>query len=178
MLRLLAVSLASPLLLAACGDPPAPPRAPAATQATPEAAFEAIKAATLAEDWEALYLLHSPSERAEAEQRWEAVRADPAKAESLERLAGQAGTSPEALAEMDLRLLFVLRNTMQAASPGSKMMEATRGAAFLGAEPVLGEGENVVMVRVRTGEREMTMPFRREDGRWYLWRVLTGLTDL
>lgn len=159
--------------LGACGEVSTTDTPGDATDASPEATFEAMRRATLDGDWEGLYALNLPSERAEAERRWAHGKDDAGSADALRLLAEQAGLETEAVASLTLLEYFAERNAHQARTSEGRMMEIIRRAEVVGTESV---DDDVVLVRFRAGEREQELPMKREDGRWYLHRVLTALT--
>jgi hypothetical protein len=165
------VALALALMAAACGGETAPsPGAPSADE--PSAAIERMKALAAARDWAGLYLLNAPSERREAEARWDERRRSVEHAEGVRELAEALGATEGEVASWSLERLFVARTERQAESPDFQATVAS--ARFVRLKTREGD---VAIARVAMGEREQDVPLRREGGRWYLWKVLTSLTD-
>ncbi len=159
-------ALALVISAAGCGDKGEP-------VSTPRTTFEAMKAATLAEDWDALYELNAPSERKEAEARWDAARASPETMQAALRVfARDTEQQPEVIAGMTLRELYVARIAKQA--EGSSMLASVRQSQFVASQ---SEPDGIRMVTFTVEGGDMDLPMKRENGRWYLWKTLTALTD-
>ncbi len=166
IIKRLVIALALFVSAAGCGEESEP-------LSTPRTTFEAMKAATLAEDWDALYELNAPSERKEAEARWDAARASPETMQAALRVfARDTGQQPEVIAGMTLRELYVARIAKQA--EGSSMLESVRLSEFVASR---SESDGVRMVTFSHEGGAMELPMKHENGRWYLWKTLTALTD-
>ena len=184
MLRSTSLTLALALFLLACGeaDKPAPAPAPAPLDPksvvageTPEATFAAMRRATLTQDWDALYELNAPSERAKSEARWDEQKVDPAKEEMIAEAASKLGLSLEDLRALPLRDFFKLRNVKQAEANLERVMQFAHQAEFVGVTEEKDDG--VVMTQFRFGEKDSDMPMKREGGRYYLWMMLTAMSS-
>ena len=147
--------------------------------APPEAApFLAAQEATKAGDWRAIYALFSPSERAAAQKRWDALRQGAKTAGSvhksvLDGLAVEVQQSAAAVRAMDLPAYFTVRNEAQArSSPGN--VRAYVAAQIMGIDRL---SDDAAMLRIKIGEHEQQVPLKQEGGRWYLSRTLDALTD-
>lgn len=163
--------------LVSCGGKPEGGEPTGGTkESSPPATFEAMKRATLDGDWEALYALNAPSERKAAEAKWDAARTAAGGDRSFVTLGERAGVGPTAAAEMTLGESFAARNAHQAEAGGKPRADAIATMEYVGTEDEQ-EGGDVLMVRFRVTGNEQTIPMRREDGRWYVSRLLAALTD-
>jgi len=164
------------LLVAACGDPGEEGGAPAAAASdSPQDAFETVMRTIAARDWNALYLLNAPSERKEAERRWDTIRLDRERWEDLGKIAEEVYATREEVAGMTLREVFVRREHTAAGDPDASLVEYAKDARYLDAEPAEG---GAMKVRYLLGFQSEEMLMRQERGRWYVWQDLTDLVDL